>query len=482
MYIRCTMRHSNARAEITATVGEGFTDPAWFGFSADADGTANALALQRAVDRGGTVLVAKPGTYDIGSTVYVGSHTSLEFGNGVFIRKVASAKPFMHVLLNKGVLTGTTDQGIAVVGLNLIVNSVDLIDFQVYGLRGQIAFFRVKDLRIERFRCLDLGKAQFAVHVCTFEDLIVDDVVIEGQKDGIHLGRGRRFAIRNCVFRTFDDAIALNAHDYSTSNPELGWIENGVVENCHDLDADSTTGFFCRILAGSWIHWEPGMEVRQSDLVVSNGRLYRVQAQPDGKVFKSITRPEHQSGTIILDSIPWGMVQEDPVTFAGVRNVAFSNIFLEKPRVAFSIHFDDDNYSRSHYPGSDAPVQSQLSFRNINILHDKDVPLFNVATPVDSITISESSIRNNPVAFKGDFAGKSHTTHVSFIGCTFRHGNRMDIITCSGSRRISLKTATSNIIHESFSARIASDGCSSCSIDSDLPGLRKHAEKAMWEA
>ena len=40
---------------------------------------------------------------------------------------------------------------------------------------------------------------------------------------------------------TFDDAIALNAHDYATSNPELGWIENGVIENCHDLNAEKLT-------------------------------------------------------------------------------------------------------------------------------------------------------------------------------------------------------------------------------------------------
>ena len=36
---------------------------------------------------------------------------------------------------------------------------MDACKFEVaYGLRGQVALFYVKDLRIERFRCLDLGK------------------------------------------------------------------------------------------------------------------------------------------------------------------------------------------------------------------------------------------------------------------------------------------------------------------------------------
>jgi len=69
---------------------------------------------------------------------------------------------------------------------------------------------------------LDLSKAQYGIQVCTFEDLIIDDVVIKGMKDGVHLGRGKRFTIRNGVFQTFDDAIALNAHDYATGNPEVG--------------------------------------------------------------------------------------------------------------------------------------------------------------------------------------------------------------------------------------------------------------------
>lgn len=72
----------------------------------------------------------------------------------------------------------------------------------------------------------------------------MNDAIIKGMKDGVHLGRGNGFTISNCVFQTFDDAIALNAHDYSIGNPELGWIENGVIENCHDLSAENTTGFF----------------------------------------------------------------------------------------------------------------------------------------------------------------------------------------------------------------------------------------------
>ena len=283
-----------AAAAPPPAVRPGFTDAADFGFSPQAAGAENTKALQRAVDQGGTIVVSRPGTYPIAGTVYLGSNTSLVFGNNVFLKKVAEPEPFTHVLLNKGALTKTYDQHIAVEGLQIIVNGVDVRHVQgcLWPARPTRLLLR-QGLAHRAFPLPRPGPAQYGIHVCTFEDLVINDVVIKGDKDGVHLGRGKRFTIRNGVFETFDDAVALNAHDYAVGNPELGWIEDGVVENCHDLDAEKTTGYFCRILAGAWIDWRPGMEVQQSDTVVSEGRLYRVQAKPDGTVYKSLTRPTH---------------------------------------------------------------------------------------------------------------------------------------------------------------------------------------------
>jgi hypothetical protein len=63
-------------------------DAADFGFSPEASGMENARALQRAVDGGGTIVVSQPGVYKIADTVFLGSHTSLIFGNDVFLKKV----------------------------------------------------------------------------------------------------------------------------------------------------------------------------------------------------------------------------------------------------------------------------------------------------------------------------------------------------------------------------------------------------------
>ncbi len=456
----------------SAATVHGFVDAADFGFSPAASGVENTKALQRAVDQTGTIVVSQPGVYQIADTVFVGGNTTLEFGNGVFLKKVAELGDFTHVLLNKGALTKTCDEHIAVEGLQIMVNGVDVRKYHVFGLHGQLAFFYVKDLRIEHFRCLDVGRVQYGIQVCTFEDLLINDVIIKGNKDGVHLGRGKRFSIRNATFQTFDDAIALNGHDYAVGNPELGWIEDGVIENCHDLNAEKTTGFFCRILAGAWIDWQPGMKVQQSDTVVSEGRLYRVQAQPDGKVYQSLTRPVHPSGSQILDGINWGVVQNEVTYTAGVRNVSFRDIFLEKPRTAFSIHFDTGRYSRSYYPGAKIPRQENITFENVRVLHDGKSALLNVATPVDAVTFINCSLKNNPIDFVSNRAMSDYgRTTINMIGCIFNHPGPMNLLVNQvAGKVIDFRTSSSVETSDNFSAAIVGGG-GKIKVASDLTGL-----------
>lgn len=475
IFVNSTMIFARPKKAITEVCKNGFVNAADFGFKPDASGIENAIALQKAIDKTGTVIVSQPGVYKLANTVYIGSNTTLKFGNGVFLKKVNEVGEFSHVILNKGALTKTYDENIVVEGLNIMVNGVDVRKFkEAYGLHGQLAFFYVKDLRVERFRCLDLGKWQYGIQICTFEDIIVNDVIIKGEKDGVHLGRGKRFTISNGIFQTYDDAIALNAHDYATGNPEMGWIENGVVSNCHDLNAENTTGFFCRILGGAWTDWKEGMEVQQSDAVVSNGKIYRVQAKPDGTLYKSLTRPTHECGSKVLDGIKWGVVQNDVVYNAGVRNVVFRDIFLEKPRIAFSIHFDNDRFSRSFYPGATAIMQEQLLFDNVRVLYKEPKDFLSVNTPVDVVTITHSSFGAGGIHFHGNKALENYLkTTLNLNACTFNYADTMKLLVNSvAGKEIILKTNSSVITNNSFRPVIV-EGEGTVSVISDIEGLNK---------
>ena len=441
----------------------------------------NVDALQKALDMGGTIIVPKPGIYKIASTLYIDSNTEIIFGKGVSLKKVDEQGAFAQVFINKGALTKTYNENITIEGLHIIVNGVDNCSDLVLGLRGVLGFSYVKDLKIKGFRCYDLTGCQFCLQISKFEDVIIEDVIIKGQKDGIHFGPGKRFTIRDGIFQTFDDAIALNGQDYSTSNPELGWIEDGIIENCYDLNQEKTVGYFCRMLAGGWIDWEKGMKVQQSDAVVSNGKIYRVKMPADGTLYKSTTRPDFESGTQVLDGITWVMTQETISYTAGVRNVIFRNIQLEKPRVPFSIEFNMGRFNRSYYPGAKIPIQENIVFDNVKVMFDKDIPLVQVTSPINMITITNSRLKNRVFNFYGNEVYPAYLrdntiteffkTNINLHGCIFDHDGEMILLENSGKgKQINLNTSSNIEIGENFSAKII-DEVGKITVKSDLTGL-----------
>lgn len=72
----------------------GFNDAADFGFLPTNNGISNTKALQGVVDKGGTIVISKVGTYKLSGTIYIGDNTSLIFGNGVVVQKSAEKGKF----------------------------------------------------------------------------------------------------------------------------------------------------------------------------------------------------------------------------------------------------------------------------------------------------------------------------------------------------------------------------------------------------
>ena len=420
-----------------------------FGFSPENDGKTNRDILQSLFDKGGHILIDKEGEYEVLGTVFIGSNTILEFVKGSAIKRVHSEDGDDSLIQNKGGYTHEYDSNISILGMKLICNGVDIEKEGIIGINAQIGMFYVKNTVIRDFECMDLPKDGFCIQICTFEDSIIENVHIEGMKDAVHYGPGKRFVLRNGIFRTFDDPVALNANDYATSNPQMGWIEDGLIENCSDLDQPTTTGYFCRILAGAWLDWKEGMMIRNSDTVVSNGRMYRAVMPADGKEYTSYTRPTHEKGTAVLDGIQWAMTQDDNVLHnCGCRNIYFKNIHLNKHRpVAFSFHFDNDVYSHSYYPYADAPVQTDITFDGIH--YEAEIPYFlRSTTPVGSIRIINSEIENSKIRFahRGVEGIEYGTAKVEISGCTFKGDCS---ITAAEGRKVVLDYKDNKVLEDS---------------------------------
>ena len=329
-------------------------DASEFGFSPSATPSENVTALQKALDGGHkTVAVTKPGIYDLNATVYLDSHTRLTCTPGVTLRKAAS---YSFMLINRGALTREWNDRIAIDGLHIACNGHSRMpapNDPTFGMRGQVSMFRVKGIEVTNFRCLDVKEAQFCLHFCTFEDLLVDGFEIRGRKDGVHLGPGKGFVIRNGVCQTGDDAIALNAQDYPSANPAQGDITDGLVENLVDEPLDSSArhvGNVSRLLTGAWVDWHDGIRLQNGDTVRRGKHVYRILATFDTTQHESKTPPTHTSGAW---RSPEGLTfvhnTSDGVDRASIRNVTFRNI-RSLSRNGFSAAWEDGKYHRAVHP------------------------------------------------------------------------------------------------------------------------------------
>lgn len=378
-----------------------------FGFLPSATAEQNTAALQKCVDGGGVITVSTPGSYKLCGTILLDSNTEIRFGKGVVIERARSSKGVSanHVFLNRGALDRTWNENITLRGLRLKVNGIDGgKDIPgIVGLRGHLAFFYIRNLLLEDIEIPDLEKSRYGIHICTFENAVVSKVRIEGRKDGVHFGTGKGFVVRDGIFKTYDDPIALNAHDYPTSNPELGWIEDGLIENCYDLDDPErgTVGYFARFLGGAWKDWTEGMTIQlNGDAVVSEGRIYRSIYHPVSDSTRvSTCRPVHKSGTVTYpDGLTWVMAQDKNICYnCGVRNVVFRNIHLQKKRrQALSIHFDKSKFSRSYYPYAESPVMDNIVFDKVSV--EADIPVLVMSrAPINSFSIQNSSIGSSKI-------------------------------------------------------------------------------------
>lgn len=140
--------------------------------------------------------------------------------------------------------------------------------------------------------------------------------------------------------------------------------------------------------------------IRHSDSVVHNGRLYRAYMKPDGTEYRSVTPPTHEKGTVTLDGgIAWVMVQENATLNVGCRNITFRNITLDSRRhTGIKLHFDNDNYSHSVYPGSEMPVQSDILFENIKVTSEEMVCFMRANTPMENVTVRNCDLAHTRMA------------------------------------------------------------------------------------
>ncbi len=380
-----------------------------YGFLPDNDAESNTKALQNAIDVGGEIVVHLPGIYDLSGTVEIGDDTSVIFEQGVQIRRQrCRAEKTGMLFLNKGCFSATYNRNIRIIGLHIDCNGVESDDNRenssLIGLSAHVGMIYVENLVVEDFACVGLLAKDYAIQISAFQNIRLEHIYCEGDKDGVHLGWGRGFVIRHGKFCTFDDPIALNAFDYATSNPHVGWIEDGLIEDCTDLPAADTAGYFVRILGGAWGDWREGMQVQHSETVCFAGRVYRAALETNGQRLISHIPPSHSRlGQVeVHDGIHWVCVRDEAVYDCGCRNIVFRDLHLQKKRDrAMQIALNDDDWARSYRPGCHPIPQGHFTFERIYVEGEINHLLYS-NYPSEAIAFKDTDLKDCDIYFAAE--------------------------------------------------------------------------------
>ena len=362
-----------------------------YGFMPGKDAEENARALQAAVDLGGEILVEAAGVYELSEPIVIGDNTTIRFADGVTIRRVPSKSGKNgNAFINRGAFAREWNYNIAIYGLRMECNAVESARV-LHGWRAHVGFMFVEGLTMRDITITGLLEKDYGIQLAFFRNVTLEDLFIEGNKDGVHLGPGSDFIIRRGKFRTFDDPIALNAYDYSSSAPFVGTIENGLIEDCYDLDAESTTGYFCRMPSGMWVDWYEGVRVAHSSTVVSDGYIYRVVMKPDGTYYDSKDRPCHGLGAKTYpDGIQWVGIQAGEEKSCACKSITFRRCHLQKKRnAAFACEWFVGKWARSYMAGGTAMPHSNIVLEDIYVENEVD-KLFFANGPITDVTVKNT--------------------------------------------------------------------------------------------
>jgi hypothetical protein len=264
-----------------------------------------------------------------------------------------------------------------------------------------------------------------------------------------------------------------------TCSSAAGIIEDGVIENCVDLNHPHLDGAFLKLAATAWSDWKPGMKVRHSDSVVSNGRIYRVlgkwneKGSPDGVVYTSLTAPNFEKGTQVIDGITWIMFQNEVLYSTFVRNLVVRDVFIHSDRTSFQFLCYDNDWTHSYYPGSEVPILSNIVLENVHMGKRNGNPMMLISAPIDQLTIRNSSFKDAYIVFKHskDFE-KYPPTHINIVNSTFTNpGKNVVIKNGSPGKEIFLQTSGNLVVPKDFAASVDA-GPGTIHIKSDLPGLK----------
>lgn len=346
---------------VTQTSITGLVNAKDYGFSPTNTSSQNVIAMQNACEGGNKkVIVTIPGDYGMNGEVLMDSNTEIEFYEGVFINKTANVGT---LFINRGAYTRTYNENITLRGLTVKTNGFEGqydTTSPIYGVRGIVNFYYAKNIKIYDSECLDIGTVNWFFSFNRYEDVLVDNIKVAGNKDAMNWGNGKRCIIRNVWSSCYDDTLGINPFGYPQSSPEVGSIIDMFVENVYykHNPAWPDGGRMFNFQMGTVSDWYSGKMILTGDIVNAGGNTYIAIGTPAAGVeVSSVTEPTIEvfdSVQTTPENISWRIQKLNETTGrAQVENITFKNIKHDSNEMGVILTYfagNDGTDSRTVHP------------------------------------------------------------------------------------------------------------------------------------
>ena len=347
----------------------------------DASKTDNSQSINSFLAGGNkTLIIAKPGVYNITGPIVVEDNTSIFFGDGVIFRKNGN---FRFSLRNKKSIERdvANNKNIYIFGFHLDGNSMRdaetdalFVNTGHYGCMGEILLKNVEHVTFQNLKIENAKR--FCVQLVDFFNVTIKDFVFKQcESDGFHINRGRKALFENGYMENKDDNFGINARDWAKSAPNVGTITDIEARNvyCKDFsNGEKPHGRCVNLLPGAMTDWASNVQVTYGDLYVNNGQVYRVVSQ-DGRVptsttfVTSKTAPTHTDEQIrSLDGIYWKWQGKFSGKYdCSIKNILFKNVVDDTARHSFVLQQSSLPYDRCVQPGTTVNQLPVITMLNV---------------------------------------------------------------------------------------------------------------------
>ncbi len=297
-------------------------------------------------------VVIKPGFYPVTAPIILHSNLVIEGeGEVILLKKTA----YSHVFTNQSALedySGIWDTSITIENIIIDANEIgNQVGSSQLTSNGDLSFNKVYDLKLKDIKIKNGDPILFGIHLQSVKNAEVSNYFYEGKKDGIHINGGcENIEINGFDICSFDDAFGIMTDDYPRVQHNTADIRNIEIKNGISRARTPQSGFFLRLMTGSWQQWKKGNKYNVGHTVNFQNRQYK--KLNSGKIVSQVP-PVHLHGdSLYPDGIIWRNIGKGNNKTSNIYNLRLSNIKLEDGRdIVRTINADSNDYGE--YPGTE---------------------------------------------------------------------------------------------------------------------------------